>query len=88
MHTDRSDSQLSRVITKNYSTAPRHTWVSWGCYVTLEPRFRGVVLYHQLLKEPEPKNRSKRAKFDEKQQFWGGFLALAPLNLDGRAPNH
>jgi len=46
------------------------------------------VLDHQLSKEPEPKNRSKRAKFDLKQQFLGGFLALGPLNLDGRAPNH
>ena len=60
----------------------------WGRYVTPEPRFRGLVLDHQLLKAPEPKNRSKRAKFDQKQQFLGGFLALASLNLDGRAPNH
>ena len=59
----------------------------WGRYVTPEPRFRGLVLHQQILKEPEQKNRSKRAKFDQKQPFWGGFLALAPLNLDGRAPN-
>ena len=30
--------------------------------MTPEPRFRDLVLHHQLLKEPEPKNRSKRAK--------------------------
>ena len=67
---------------------PGYPRVSGGQYVTPEPRFRGLVLDHQLLKEPEPKNRSKRAKFDQKQQFLGGFLVLAPLNLDGRAPNH
>ena len=64
-----------------------HLWVSGGRYVTPEPRFRGLVGIHQLLKEQEPKNRSKRAKFNQKQQFWGGFLALVPLNLNGRAPN-
>ena len=63
-------------------------WVSGGWHVIQEPRFRGLVLDHQVLKEPEPKNCSKRAKFDQKQQFLDGFLALAPLNLDGRAPNH
>ena len=62
--------------------------VSGGPYVTPEPRNRGLVLDHQLLKEPEPKNRSKRAKFNQKQQFLGDSLALAPLNLDGQAPNH
>ena len=56
--------------------------------MTPEPRFRGLVLKHQLLKELEPKNRSKIAKFDQKQQFFAGFLALAPLNLDGWAPNY
>ena len=54
-----------------------YPWVSGGQYVTPEPRFRGLVLHHQLSKEPEPKNRSKRAKFDQKQQFLGGFLSLA-----------
>ena len=54
--------------------------------MTAEPRFRGLVLDHQLLKEQEPKNRSKRAKFDQKLQFLGVFLALAPLNFNGRAP--
>ena len=38
-----------------------YPWVSGGRYVAPEPRFRGLVLYHQLLKVPEPKNRSKRA---------------------------
>ena len=60
----------------------------WGQYVTPESRFSGLVLDHQGLEELEPKNHSKRAKFDQKQQFLGGFLALSPLKLDGRAPNH
>ena len=66
---------------------PGYPWVPWGWCVTPEPRFRGLVLDHQLLKAPEPKNCLKRAKFDQKQQFLGGFLALPSLNLDGRAPN-
>ena len=45
--------------------------------MTPEPRFRGLVLKNNFLKEPETKNRSKRAKFDEKQQVLGVFLALA-----------
>ena len=77
-----------RSLLKTTPIPPGHRWVSGGWYVTPEPRFRGLVLDHQLLKEPETKNLSKRAKFDQKQQFWGGFLALASLNLDGRAPNH
>ena len=75
-------------LLKTTPPPPGYPWVSGVWYVTPEPRNRGLVLDHQLLKEPEPKNRSKRAKFDQKQQFLGGFLALAPLNLDGRAPNH
>ena len=74
-------------LLKTTPTPPGYPWVSGGQYVTPEPRFRGLVLDHQLLKEPEPKNHSKRAKFDQKQQFLGGFFAPAPLNLDGRAPN-
>ena len=42
---------------------------------------------HQVLKGPEAKNLSKTAIFDQKQQFLSGFLALAPLKLDGRVPN-
>ena len=51
-------------------------------------QIKGLVLDHQVLKEPEPKKRSKRANFVQKRQFLGGFLALAPLNLDSQAPNH
>ena len=51
--------------------------------MTLEPRFRGLVLDHQLLKEPEPKNRSKRAKFDQKQQFVGSGVTYQPPDTYG-----
>ena len=74
-------------LLKTTPPPPGYSWVFGGRYVASEPRFRGLVLDHQLLKEPEQKKRSKRAKFDQKQQFLGGFLALAPLSLDGRAPN-
>ena len=62
-----------RSLLKTTPTPPGYPWVSGGRYVTPEPRFRGLVLDHQLLKEPEPKNHSKRAKFDQKQQFLGVF---------------
>ena len=58
-----------------------------GPEITPEPSFRGLVLNHQVLKQPETKHLSKTAKFDQKQQFLSGFLALAPLKLDGRVPN-
>ena len=76
-----------RSLLKTTPPTPGYPWVSGGRYVISESIFRGLVLDHQLLKEPEPKNYSKRAKFDQKQQFLVGFFALAPLNLDGRAPN-
>ena len=75
-------------LLKTTPLPPGYPLVSGDLYVTPEPRFRGLVLDHQLLKEPEPKKHSKTAKFDKKLQFLGGFLALPPLNLDGRAPNH
>ena len=53
-------------LLKTTPPPPGYPWVSGGWYVTPEPRFRGLVLDHQLLKEPEPKNHSKRAKFDQK----------------------
>ena len=81
------DSSCPRSLLKTTPQPPGYPWISWGLYMTPEPRFKGLVLDHQILKEPEPKNLSKRAKFDQKQQFLDGFLALIPLNLDGRAPN-
>ena len=75
-------------LLKTTPPPPGYPWVSGGRYVTPESRLRGLVLNHQLLKEPEPKNYSKRAKFNQNQQFLGGFLALTPLDLDGRRPNH
>ena len=56
-----------RSLLKTTPPPPGYPWVSEGRYVTLERTFRGLVLNHQLLKEPEPKKRSKRAKSDQKQ---------------------
>ena len=69
-------------LLKTTPPPPGYPWGSGVCYVTPEPKNRDLVLDHQLLKEPEPKKCSKRAKFDQKQQFLGGILALAPLNLE------
>ena len=74
-------------LLKTNPTPPGYPWVPGGRYVTPEPRYKGLVLNHQLLKESEPKNISKRAKFDQKQKFLGGILAPVVLNLDGRALN-
>ena len=83
----RSDSQLSLVITKNYSTAPRVPMGIWGQYVTPEPRFSGLVLDHQGLEELELKSHPKNAFFDQIWLFLSGFLILVLLKADGRAPN-
>ena len=74
-------------LLKTTPPPPGYPWVSGGQDLTQEPRYRGLMLNYQLLKEPEPKNHSKSAKFDQKQQFLSGFLALAHLNLNGRPPN-
>ena len=74
-------------LLKTTPPPPGYPWVSGGRHVTPEPRFGGLVLDHQGSEELELKNRSKKAKFDQKQCFLGGFLDLAPLNFDGRAPN-
>ena len=75
-HTTLTDLTLScpGSLLKTTPTPPGYPWVSGGLYVTPEPKFRGLVLDHQLLKELEPKKKhSKRAKFDQKQQFWEVF---------------
>ena len=56
-------------LLKTTPMPPGYPWISGGWYETPEPRFRGLVLDHQLLKAPEPKNHSKRAKFDQKQKI-------------------
>ena len=78
---------LPRSLLKTTPPPPGCPWVSGGRYETPEPRLRGLVLDHQLLKEPEPKNRSTRVNCDQKQRYLGGFLDLAPLNFDCRALN-
>ena len=76
-----------RSLLKTTPPPPGCPWVPGGPEVTPEPSFRGLVLDHQVWKQPEAKNLSKTAKFDQKQQFLSVFLDLASLKLDGRAPN-
>ena len=78
---------LPRSLLKTTPPPPGCPWVPGGPEVTPEPSFKGLVLDHQVLKQLEAKNLSKTAKFDQKQQFLRVFLALASLELDGRAPN-
>ena len=67
---------------------PGYPWASGGRYVTPEPRFSGLVFDHQGLEKLEPKIHPKTAVFNQIWLFLSGFLVLASLNLDGRAPNH
>ena len=55
--------------------------------MTPEPRFSGLVLDHQGLKELELKKYPKAAVFDQNWLFLSGFLVLVLLKVDGRAPN-
>ena len=57
---------------------------TWGPEATPKPIFRGLVLDHQVSKQPEVKNVSKTDKFDHKQHIFSVCLALASLKLDGR----
>ena len=61
------------LLLKTTPPPPRYQWVSGGQYVTLEPRFRGLVLNYQLLKDTATKKCSKRAKFDQNSNFWVVF---------------
>ena len=74
-------------LLKTTPTPLGYPWVSGGQYVTPEPRFIGLVLDYQGLKELEPKINPKTAVFDQIWLFLSGFLVLATPNLDGRAPN-
>ena len=79
------------IFTKKYSSSPRVPMVIWrsgGKSGTC--RFRGLVLNHLVLKGSKPKHLSKRAKFDQKQQFLSVFsssffkywwLSTKPMNL-------
>ena len=82
------DSSCPESLLKTTPPPPGYPWVSGGWYVTQEPRFSGLVLDHQGLEELELKNHPKTAIFDQIWLFLRVFLVLAPLNLNGRAPNH
>ena len=47
-----------------------YPWVSGGQHVTQEPTFRGLVLDHQLLEEPEAKNTQKEPNLIKNCSFW------------------
>ena len=74
LHTDRSGLQLSKVFTKNYSTAPRVPMGILGLVCDPRTRFSGLVLNHQGLEELELKNHLKTAVFDQIWLFLSGFL--------------
>ena len=82
------DSSCPGSLLETTPPPPGYPWISGGRYVTPEPGFRGLVHDHQLLKELEPKNCKKRAKFDQKQHFLSGVLVLACLNLNGWELSH
>ena len=70
-------------LLKTTPLPPGYPWVSGGRYVTLEPRFKGLVIDHQALEELELKNHLKTAVF---HQVWL-FLVLVLLKVDSGAPN-
>ena len=76
------DSSCPGSLLETTPPLPGYPWVSWGCYVTPEPRFSGLVLDHQSLDELELKNHPKSFVFEQR-----GFLVLVLLKVDGRAPN-
>ena len=82
------DSSCPGSLLKTTPPPPVYPWVSGGRYVNPEPRFRGLVLFHQLLKEPEPKKPLKKSQISSKTAVFGWFFSsMVPLNLDGRAAN-
>ena len=82
------DSNCPGSLLKTAPPPPGYQWVSGGRYVTPEPRFSCLVLDHQGLEKLELKKHPKTAAFDQIWLFLRVFLVLAPLNLNGRAPNH
>ena len=62
IHTDRSDSQLSRVFTKNYSTAPRVPMGIWGSVLTQESIFRGFGARPSIFKRTRTKKLLKKSQ--------------------------
>ena len=57
-------------LLKTTPPPPGYPWVSGVWYVTPEPRNRGLVLDHQLLKEPEPKTARKEPNLIKNSSFW------------------
>ena len=82
-HIGQSELQLSqpKSLLKPTPLPQGCPWVPGGLKIPPELSCRGMVLDHQVLKQP--KNFSKTAKFDQKQKFLSVFIALASLKLDG-----
>ena len=72
-HTDRSDSQLSQVNTKNYSNAPRVLMGIWGLVYDPRTQIWEFGAQSPTFKRTRTKKPLKRAKFDQNQQFLGVF---------------
>ena len=60
-------------LLKTTPPPPGYPWVSGGQYVTPEPRFRGLVLEHQFLEEPELKTAKKKSNLIKDNSFWVVF---------------
>ena len=67
------DSSCPGSLLKTTPTPQGYPWISWGWYVTPEPRFSGLVLEHQGLEELELKHYPKTAVFDQIWLFLSGF---------------
>ena len=82
-HTDRFEIKLPGSLLKTTPPPPGYPWVSWGRYVTPEPRFYGLVLDHQGLEELEQKNHPKTAVFDRIWLFLSDVLVMVLLKVGG-----
>ena len=61
MHTNQSQIQLLQVLTKTTPPPQGYPRVPGSWEVSLEPKFRGLVLNHQVLIEPEAKKFQRLA---------------------------
>ena len=73
-HTDRSDSQLSWVITKNYSTAPRVTMGVLGSVCDPRTQIWGFGARPSTFKGPRTKKPLKKSHTCSKTAVFGWFF--------------
>ena len=79
-HNYRSNIQLYRVLTKNYSISHEVPICTWRSQEGIpKPNFRGLVLSYQILKAPEAKPHSKTVIF--LSNLWGArYLCCCPTS--------